>query len=87
MNLRYRYPPVLAGIIIGISMLLAFVVAGRGIVASGALTRLVATLQHWMLPQLTEKSAYLARYFAHGANPLNNWLIYQPFQGVILSLE
>lgn len=76
MNLRYRYPPVLAGIIIGISMLLAFVVAGRGIGASGALTRLVATLQHWMLPQLTEKSAYLAHYFAHGANPLNNWLIY-----------
>jgi len=76
MNLRYRYPPVLAGIVIGISMLLAFVVAGRGIGASGALTRLVASVQHKLLPQLTEKSAYLGHYFAHGANPLNNWLIY-----------
>lgn len=76
MNLRCRFPSVIAGIIIGISMVLAWVVAGRGIGASGALTRIVATLQHWLMPALTAKSAYFAPYFAGGANPLNNWLLY-----------
>jgi uncharacterized membrane protein YedE/YeeE len=75
-NLRCRFPPVLAGIVIGSSMLLAFVVAGRGIGASGALTSLVATVQHWLLPELTAKSAYFAPYFARGANPLNDYLSY-----------
>ena len=76
MNLRCRFPPVLAGILIGISMLLTFVVAGRGIGVSGMMTRLVATVQHWVLPELTEKSAYFSAYFAHGAHPLNDYLSY-----------
>jgi uncharacterized membrane protein YedE/YeeE len=75
-NLRCRFPPVLAGIVIGVSMLLAWVVSGRGIGASGAFTRIVAVLQHALMPQLTEKSAYFAPYFAGGANPLNDYLIY-----------
>ncbi len=76
MNLRCRFPPVLAGIVIGISMLLAFVVAGRGIGVSGTMTRLVATVQHWLLPELTEKSAYFGDYFAYGAHPLDDYLSY-----------
>jgi uncharacterized protein len=76
MYLRRHFPPVLAGILIGISMLLAYVVAGRGIGVSGMMTRLVATVQHWALPELTEKSTYFGHYFAHGAHPLNNYLSY-----------
>lgn len=76
MNLRCRFPPVLAGVLIGISMLLTFVVAGRGLGVSGMMTRLVATVQHWLLPELTEKSAYFSAYFAHGAHPLNDYLSY-----------
>ena len=76
MDLRCRLPPVMAGLVIGITMLLAFVVAGRGIGVSGMMTRLVATVQHWLLPELTEKSAYFSAYFAHGAQPLDNYLSY-----------
>lgn len=76
MNLRCRFPPVLAGILIGISMLLSFVIAGRGIGVSGMMTRLVATVQHWLLPELTEKSGYFGPYFAHGARPLDDYLTY-----------
>ena len=76
MDLRCRFPPVMAGSVIGISMLLTFVVAGRGIGVSGMMTRLVATVQHWLLPELTEKSAYFGPYFAHGAHPLNDYLSY-----------
>lgn len=74
MDLRRRYPPVLAGIIIGFSMLLAFVVSGRGIGASGAMTDLVASVQHLLLPALTEKSTYFAPYFANGHYPLGGYL-------------
>ena len=57
MKFGTRWPPVPAGILIGISMLLAFVVAGRGIGASGAMTRLVAWVQHGLFPAATEQSA------------------------------
>jgi hypothetical protein len=57
-------------------MLLAFVVAGRGIGASGAMTRLVAWVQHSLFPVATEQSAYFGRYFADGAHPLNDYVVF-----------
>ena len=71
-----RWPPVPAGILIGISMLLAWIVAGRGIGASGGMTRFVAWVQHGLFPALTEESAYFGRYFADGAHPLNDYVVY-----------
>ncbi len=76
MKFEKRWPPVPAGILIGISMLLAFVIAGRGIGASGAMTRLVAWVQHGLFPTATEQSVYFGRYFADGAHPLNDWLVF-----------
>ena len=75
MKVYTRWPPVPAGILIGISMLLAFVVAGRGIGASGAMTRFVAWLQHGLFPAATEQSAYFGAYFADGAHPLNDYVV------------
>lgn len=71
-----RWPPVPAGILLGISMLLAFVVAGRGIGASGAMTRLVAWVQHGLFPAATEQSAYFGKYFTDGAHPLNDYVVF-----------
>lgn len=76
MKFGTRWPPVPAGILIGISMLLAFVVAGRGIGASGAMTRLVAWVQHSLFPVATEQSAYFGKYFADGAHPLNDYVVF-----------
>ena len=76
MKFGTRWPPVPAGILIGISMILAFVVAGRGIGASGAMTRLVAWVQHSIAPEATEQSAYFAKYFAGGAHPMYDWLVF-----------
>lgn len=75
MKFDTRWPPVPAGILIGVSMILAWVVAGRGIGASGAMTRLVAWVQHSIAPAATEKSTYFARYFADGAHPLNDYVV------------
>ena len=76
MKFGTRWPPIPAGILIGVSMLLAFVVAGRGIGASGAMTRLVAWVQHGLFPAATEQSAYFGRYFADGAHPLDDYVVF-----------
>lgn len=76
MKFATRWPPVPAGILIGVSMLLAFIVAGRGIGASGAMTRLVAWVQHSLFPVATESSSYFGRYFADGAHPLNDYVVF-----------
>ena len=76
MKFGERWPPVPAGILIGISMLLAWVVAGRGLGASGGMTRLVAWVQHGIFPEMTEQSAYFGRYFAQGAHPLNDYVVF-----------
>ncbi|MEN8179523.1 MAG: YeeE/YedE thiosulfate transporter family protein [Pseudomonadota bacterium] len=76
MNNISKTPPIFSGILIGLSMLAAFVIAGRGIGTSGFLTRLVATVQYELLPEVTEKSAYFARYFFTDTHPLDNWLTY-----------
>jgi uncharacterized membrane protein YedE/YeeE len=76
MKFGTRWPPVPAGILIGISMLLAFIVAGRGIGASGAMTRFVAWIQHGLFPAVTEQSAYFGAYFADGAHPLYDYVVF-----------
>lgn len=43
---------------------------------SGGLTRFAATLQHTIAPQLTEQGAYFARYFADGAHPLYDYVVF-----------
>ncbi len=68
--------PIFGGIMIGIAMILSFYTAGRGIGASGAFTRLSAWLQDLIFPSFTEHSAYFAKYFLHGHNPLNNYLVF-----------
>jgi uncharacterized membrane protein YedE/YeeE len=76
MNRLRNFPPVLSGVLIGLSMVAAFVIAGRGIGASGFLTRLVATVQNQLMPTVTEKSVYFARYFSTDKHPLDTWLTY-----------
>ena len=76
MKFDTRWPPVPAGILIGISMMLAWIVSGRGLGASGGMTRLVAWVQHGLFPAMTEESTYFARYFAGGAHPLNDYVVF-----------
>ncbi len=76
MNKLSKTPPVFSGILIGLSMLATFVIAGRGIGASGFLTRLIATVQYELFPEVTQRSAYFAPYFKTDTHPLDNWLTY-----------
>ena len=72
---RKHWNPVLAGIGVGLIMLLTYYTAGRGFGTTGGLTRLVLAFQHWLLPELTAKSEYFAPYVASG-NVLDTYLVY-----------
>ena len=57
-------------------MLMAFIAAGRGVGASGAMTRLAAWVQHGLFPAAAESSSYFGKYFADGAHPLNDDVVF-----------
>ena len=57
-------------------MLMAFIAAGRGVGASGAMTRLAAWVQHGLFPAAAESSSYFGKYFADGAHPLNDYVVF-----------
>lgn len=70
------WDPIFGGIMIGIAMILTFYISGRGLGASGALTAFAASIQNIVAPSLNQSSKYFSKYFANGANPLNDYLVY-----------
>lgn len=73
---KKRWHPVVAGIVIGLAMVATYYTAGRGLGASGAVTRVAATVQDLAFPEFTRSNDYFGRYFAGGANPLNDYLVF-----------
>jgi hypothetical protein len=71
------WSPYAAGFGLGLVLLAAFVVAGQGLGASGAMTRVAAFCSAAVAPEATRSNAYLGRYFADGANPLSDWLVFE----------
>lgn len=70
------WKPIRYGVLIGLIMTIAFYVSGRGIGVSGAIARLSISLQDTVAPSLTASSDYLSAFFANGANPLDNYLVF-----------
>ena len=69
--------PYLAGIGLGITLLLAFVLVGRGLGASGALMRFTAWLTSLFAPEHVNENTYFAIYAGEGVNPFRNWLVFE----------
>ena len=69
--------PYLAGVGIGLVMLAAFVVAGRGLGASGALTSVVAAGVAEVAPAHAAQSAFYAPYVPAQGSPLRDWLVFE----------
>lgn len=77
----YRAPrpfwsPALAGLALGLVLLLTFVLTGHGLGATGATTRLTAWLGLGMAPAATHANAYLGPMVERG-NPLSSWITWQ----------
>lgn len=67
--------PYAAGVLLGLTLLATFLVAGQGLGASAFPKRLIATWAHDVAPAWTAANPSLGSYVADGANPLRNWLV------------
>lgn len=80
--------PYAAGIGLGLVLLAAFVFMGRGLGASGSVSAVVAGLLHLVAPEHARSREWLADYLAGGANPFEEWLVFEGlgvFAGALLS--
>ena len=75
--------PYLAGILLGIVLLLSFYLTGRGLGASGAMKSVVVSALDTVAPQHVEDSGFFAKYVRDGANPMKSWLVFE-ILGVLL---
>lgn len=75
--------PYLAGFILGLALLAAFYVSGRGLGASGAVKSTVTATVKTIAPEHAEESHFYTKYFKGDSSPLNSWLVFE-IMGVIL---
>lgn len=70
--------PYLAGIGLGLVLLLAYVVMGRGLGASGAFSSLVATGVSAAAPEHAKHNAFYSEYLGDGSrSPMLDWLVFE----------
>lgn len=74
MEEKKYWSPYVAGIGLGLTLLLTFVVMGRGLGASGALMRFDVWLLSLVAPDHVAANPYFAKYFE---SPLKNWLVFE----------
>lgn len=66
--------PYLAGTMLGVVLLLAMYLSGRGLGASGGIKYCVVSIVGALDRPHAEQSAYYSKYFENGQKPLKNWL-------------
>jgi uncharacterized membrane protein YedE/YeeE len=76
MTARRFADPYAAGACLGLVLLAAFVITGRGLGASGAFGTTAAGLVHAVAPASAEAHPYFGRYLG-GAGPWRDWLLFE----------
>ena len=69
--------PYLAGIGLGLVLLAAFVIMGRGLGASGALSSLIAWATNLIAPEHAQANEFYVGYLEGGSHPLKSWLVFE----------
>jgi hypothetical protein len=69
--------PYLAGIGLGLVLLAAFVLVGRGLGASGAFNSLIAWLVSLAAPAYARSNEFLGDYLVGDTHPLKAWLVFE----------
>jgi uncharacterized protein len=70
--------PYLGGVLLGLVLLSANFIAGRGLGASGAVKSVVATTIQAVDKTAVNKMPFMAEYSqAHGSNPMKSWLVFE----------
>ena len=75
---RSRYMnPYVAGVGLGLILLSAFVISGKGLGASGAMMRTVVQAEKVVSQEHVDNNYYLAQYGGGDRNPWRNWLVFE----------
>lgn len=70
--------PYVAGVALGLVLLLTFYVMGTGLGASGAVARSAAVIAHGVDPSAAEQNPYYKEFYKPGGkNPLVNWIVFE----------
>ena len=75
MDARPYWNPYVAGILLGLTLLAALLVAGNGLGATAFPKRTLALAADGVAPEWAENNPALGAYLADGTNPLKNWLV------------
>ena len=70
------WPPLVAGFVLGLVLLLTFVLSGHGLGASGAATDVVAGVGLQVAPEAIKANGYLGPMVADGS-PMGSWLTWE----------
>jgi uncharacterized membrane protein YedE/YeeE len=76
------WSPVVAGIAMGLVLILTFSLSGHGVGASGAVTHMVAGTGLVISPEATKANAYLGPMVSDG-NPMGSWITWEVLGMVI----
>ncbi len=82
-SVRPLWPPLTAGVALGLVLLLTFLLTGHGLGASGFFTALTAWLGGEIAQPAAQANSYIGPYLKGGANPLATWISWEII-GVIL---
>ena len=80
--------PYLAGVLLGLTLLVTILITGRELGASGAVTSAVVTTSNTISHAYTESNAYMQNRLVPGHSPMNTWLVFEVlgmFLGGLLS--
>lgn len=68
--------PYAAGVALGLVLLASFVVTGKGLGASGAVTHLQAQFWHAIDPTWATENANIGNYFGPESSAINAWIVF-----------
>jgi uncharacterized membrane protein YedE/YeeE len=70
--------PYLGGVLLGLVLLAANFVSGRGLGASGAIKSTIITATEIVAPDYSAKNEYFKEYHqSHQGHPMKNWLVFE----------
>ncbi len=75
---KHYWNPYLVGIGLGIVLTLTFVIMGRGLGASGAMSSVVAVVVDEVAPEHAQNNEFYKNYLGDGSqSPLKDWLVFE----------
>ena len=77
------WPPYVAGVGLGLTLLATFVIMGQGLGASGGFTRYLVWILAWISPRYVGAHDYWSQYAQPGQSPLLDFLVFE-LVGVVI---